>query len=307
MPPVVLSTELPNLTRWRRGKVRDLYEYGEHLLFIATDRISVFDVVLPTGIPGKGTVLTQLSAYWFRRFDRVIPNHMITADFAEFPADLQAERAQLAGRTMLVRKSTPLSVECVVRGYLAGSGWKEYQRSGSVCGIPLPPGLVESAQLPEPIFTPTTKAEVGTGHDEPLTFDEAAAVLGDRALAERVRNTSLEIYRIAAEHAAEHGLILCDTKFEFGVEQGELVWIDEALTPDSSRYWLEADYAPGRPVTNFDKQFVRDYTETQHWDKTPPGPELPDDVVARTREKYLQAYEQITGEPFAKVEVAVHG
>ena len=303
--PVVLETQLPALDLWRRGKVRDVYHYGEDLLFIATDRISVFDVVLPTGIPEKGAILTQLSAYWFHRFADVMPHHMRTADIRDFPLDLQLEWAQVADRSMLVRKTEPLDVECVVRGYLAGSGWKEYQRSQTVCGIPLPAGLIESAQLPQPIFTPTTKAD--EGHDMPLTFDEAAALLGDRGLAEQVRERSLDIYHAAADHVAETGLILADTKFEFGLDAGELVWIDEALTPDSSRYWLASDYQPGRAQVNFDKQTVRDFTETLQWDKTPPGPELPDAVVEQCHSEYLRVYAQITGEPFARTEAAVRG
>ncbi len=303
--PVILDTRLPGRELWRRGKVRDIYTYGDDLLFVATDRVSVYDVVLPTGIPDKGAILTQLSAYWFRYFAGEVRHHMITADFNEFPADLQGDRAQLADRSMLVRKSEPLPVECVVRGYLAGSGWTAYQQHQSICGVPLPRGLVEAAQLPEPIFTPTTKAD--TGHDEPLTFEEAAALLGDQALAARMRDLSLEIYRAAADHVAQNGLILSDTKFEFGVENGDLVWIDEALTPDSSRYWLSAEYEPGRPQRNFDKQSMRDYAAALDWDKTPPGPELPPEVVQASHRQYVQAYEQITGEPFARTEAVLHG
>lgn len=301
--PVVMETHLPGLKLWRRGKVRDVYAFGDELLFIATDRVSVFDVVLPTGIPQKGAILTQLSAYWFRHFDGLVRHHMRTADFHEFPDALRGERAQLAGRSMLVRKTEPLPVECVVRGYLAGSGWREYQRTQSVCGVRLPAGLVESAQLPEPIFTPATKAE--SGHDENISFTEMRTRLGDADLAARLRDLSLEIYRRAADHVAGNGLILCDTKFEFGLDGDEIVWIDEVLTPDSSRYWLRAEYAPGKPQVNFDKQSIRDYTESLGWDKTPPGPELPAEVVEACQRQYLQAYEQITGEPFARTEAAL--
>jgi phosphoribosylaminoimidazole-succinocarboxamide synthase len=288
----LLETRIPERPLWRRGKVRDVYDLGDHLLIVATDRISAFDVVLPSGIPGKGVVLTQLSLFWFRFLRDVVPHHVVSADVAEYPADLQRHRDQLEGRSMLVRKTDPLPVECVVRGYLSGSGWKDYRATGSVCGIPLPPGLTESARLEPALFTPSTKAE--TGHDENISFAQVAQTLGPERAAE-VRDVSLEIYRRASAHAEERGIILADTKFEFGVRDGRLVWIDEALTPDSSRFWPRADYAPGRGQASFDKQYVRDYLESLAWDKRPPGPALPAEVVQRTRDKYREAYARLTG------------
>jgi phosphoribosylaminoimidazole-succinocarboxamide synthase len=288
----LLETRLPGQTLWRRGKVRDVYNLGERLLIVATDRISAFDVVLPVGIPAKGIVLTQLSLFWFRLLGEVVPHHVVSADLADYPADLRRHRDQLEGRSMIVDKTDPLPVECVVRGYLAGSGWKDYRTTGSVCGIPLPPGLQESQRLDPPLFTPSTKAEAG--HDENIAFAQVEATLGPPRAAE-VRDVSLEIYRRARAHAEERGIILADTKFEFGVRDGHLVWIDEALTPDSSRFWPRDGYAPGRGQPSFDKQYVRDYLETLAWDKSPPGPALPDEVVERTRDKYLDAYARLTG------------
>jgi len=288
----LLEIRIPGLRVWRRGKVRDVYDLGDQLLIVATDRLSAFDVVLPTGIPDKGRVLTQLSLFWFRLLADVVPNHVLTADVSRFPPELREFEPQLVGRSMLVRKTEPLPVECVVRGYIAGSGWKDYRATGAVCGIPLPAGLRESDRLEPPILTPSTKAEVG--HDENIAFARVEALLGADRAAE-ARRVSLSIYERARAHAEGRGIILADTKFEFGLREGGLVWIDEALTPDSSRFWPREGYAPGRPQPSFDKQYVRDYLEGLAWDKRPPGPVLPADVVARTREKYLEAYARITG------------
>ena len=289
----LLETNLPGLPPWKKGKVRDVYDLGDRLLLVATDRLSAFDVVLPTGIPGKGILLTQMSLFWFRLLADVVPHHVVTADVDEYPAELRAFRDQLEGRSMIVLKTDVLPVECVVRGYLVGSGWKDYKATGSVCGIALPTGLVESDQLEPPIFTPATKAD--TGHDENISFEAMAATVGAER-ADEARRVSLEIYSRARVHAEARGIILADTKFEFGVRDGRLVWIDEALTPDSSRFWPKQGYAPGRSQPSFDKQFVRDYLETLRWDKGPPGPELPPEVVARTVEKYVEAYERLRGE-----------
>jgi phosphoribosylaminoimidazole-succinocarboxamide synthase len=290
MNAIVWETNLPGIHFLHRGKVRDLYEVGDWLLIVATDRLSAFDVVLPTPIPDKGRVLTQLSLFWFDLLRDVIPNHVITA--ANFPAELAAYHAQLEGRAMLCRRARPLPIECVVRGYLSGSGWKDYSATGKLCGIALPAGLQESERLPEAIFTPSTKAVAG--HDENISFEEAVSRIG-AALAERVRAVSLEIYNRAAAYAEPRGIILADTKFEFGLVGDELIWIDEALTPDSSRFWPADGYQPGRAQPSFDKQYVRDYLERIGWNKQPPGPELPPEVVAATREKYREAYRQLTG------------
>jgi phosphoribosylaminoimidazole-succinocarboxamide synthase len=290
-PPPLLETRLPGHTLWRRGKVRDVYDLGDHLLIVATDRLSAFDVVLPTGIPGKGSVLTQLSLFWFRLLEDLVPHHVVASDVDDYPEALRPHRDQLEGRSMLVVKTDPLPVECVVRGYLAGSGWKDYRAAGSVCGIALPPGLQESARLEPALFTPSTKAE--TGHDENIGFPEVETLVG-RERAALLRDVSLRIYARAAAHAEERGIILADTKFEFGVKDGRLVWIDEALTPDSSRFWPRSGYAVGRGQPSFDKQYVRDYLETLSWNKQPPGPSLPADVVERTRAKYLEAYARLT-------------
>ena len=289
----LLQTNLPGVPLWRRGKVRDVYDLGDRLLVVATDRLSAFDVVLPTGIPGKGVVLTQLSLFWFSLLRDVIENHVITADVGEYDAPLRAHRDQLEGRSMIVVKTQVLPVECVVRGYLVGSGWKDYKATGAVCGIALPPGLRESDRLEPPLFTPATKAE--TGHDENIPFETMEATVGRERAAE-ARRVSLEIYSRARAHAEARGIILADTKFEFGVRDGRLIWIDEALTPDSSRFWPRDAYAPGRSQPSFDKQFVRDYLETLSWDKQPPGPGLPADVVARTVEKYEEAFERLRGD-----------
>jgi phosphoribosylaminoimidazole-succinocarboxamide synthase len=287
----LLETRIPSLPLWRRGKVRDVYDLGDRLLIVATDRLSAFDVVLPTGIPGKGVVLTQLSLFWFRLLDNVAANHVLTADVEAYGEELAPYRSQLQGRSMLVVKTEPLPVECVVRGYLSGSGWKDYRSTGAVCGIRLPPGLRESERLDPPLFTPATKAE--TGHDENISFATMEATIG-AARAEEARKTSLALYLRACAHAEARGIVLADTKFEFGVHNVALVWIDEALTPDSSRFWPKDRYAPGRGQPSFDKQFVRDYLESSGWDKRPPGPQLPLEVVARTRDSYLEAYKRLT-------------
>jgi phosphoribosylaminoimidazole-succinocarboxamide synthase len=287
---VVRETQFAGISPAARGKVRDIYDLGDELLIVATDRLSAFDVILPTPIPDKGRVLTQLSLFWFELLRDVIPNHVLNA--AEFPPPFDAHREELAGRSMLVRKTQSLPIECVVRGYVSGSGWKDYQATGKICGIALPAGLRESERLPEPIFTPATKA--ATGHDENISFERAASLVG-KERGWQVRAVSLEIYRRAAEYAEPRGILLADTKFEFGMLNDELIWIDEALTPDSSRFWPAAQYRPGGPQPSFDKQFVRDYLESIHWPKTPPGPELPEEVVAATRAKYREAYRILTG------------
>jgi phosphoribosylaminoimidazole-succinocarboxamide synthase len=287
---VIQETNFPGIAPLARGKVRDIYDLGDRLLIVATDRLSAFDVVMPTPIPDKGRVLTQLSLFWFGLLKDVLPNHVLSA--TEFPAPFDQFQDELSGRSMVVRKTTPLPIECVARGYLSGSGWKEYQATGTVCGIALPAGLRESDKLPEAIFTPATKA--ATGHDENIPFARAAEILG-KDLAEKVRDTTLKIYRRAAAYAEPRGILLADTKFEFGLLNGEMIWIDEALTPDSSRFWPAAEYQPGGPQPSFDKQFVRDYLERIRWPKTPPGPTLSPDVVAATRAKYREAYRILVG------------
>ncbi len=290
MTPVISETNFPGLKLRGRGKVRDIYELGDKLLIVATDRLSAFDVVLPTPIPDKGKVLTQISLFWFDKLAGIIPNHVIAAK--DFSGELAQYAASLNGRAMLVRKTEPAPIECVVRGYISGSGWKDYQKTGAICGIPLPAGLRESDKLPEPIFTPSTKAT--TGHDENISFDETVARVG-RPLAEKLRDVSLTIYQRASEHAAERGIIIADTKFEFGLIGSELIWIDEALTPDSSRFWPADQYVPGKTQPSFDKQFVRDYLEKIGWNKQPPAPALPADVVTATQSKYRDAYQCVTG------------
>jgi phosphoribosylaminoimidazole-succinocarboxamide synthase len=289
------SVELPGIQKLRSGKVREVFDLGKTLLFVVTDRISAFDVILPDPIPYKGAVLNQISAFWFKRFDW-IENHVVTADFEQFPNELQQLRQLLVGRSMIVKKTKPLPVECVVRGYLAGSGWKEYQESQSVCGIKLPAGLKLASQLPEPIFTPATKAE--EGHDENIDMKLCAEILGEE-LANRVKALSLEIYSRGRDHAVQRGIIVADTKFEFGTVDGDLLLIDECLTPDSSRFWPMDEYAVGQSPPSFDKQFVRDYLETLDWDKTPPAPRLPKDVIERTSAKYLEAFRRLTGSEIA--------
>jgi phosphoribosylaminoimidazole-succinocarboxamide synthase len=291
--PPLLETKLPGIKLWKRGKVRDVYDLGDRLLVVATDRLSAFDVVLPSGIPGKGVLLTQMSLFWFELLKDVVPHHVVTADVSEYPAELRAFRDQLEGRSMLVQKTDVLPIECVVRGYIVGSGWKDYKKTGAICGIALPAGLSESDRLEPPIFTPATKAE--TGHDENISYETMVETVGQERAAE-ARRVSLEIYERARAHAEARGIIVADTKFEFGIRDGRLIWIDEALTPDSSRFWPRDAYAPGRSQPSFDKQFVRDYLETLDWDKQPPGPELPPQVVARTVEKYVEAFERLRGE-----------
>src|SRR4026208_821349 len=289
------SIDLPGIKKLRSGKVRGVFGLGESWLFVVTDRISAFDVILPDPIPNKGAVLNQISAFWFKRFDDIW-NHFVTATFDEFPKELQPFREQLAGRSMIVKKTKPLPVECVVRGYLAGSGWKEYQESQSVCGIKLPPGLKQASQLPEPIFTPATKAE--KGHDENIDMKRCAQILGDE-IANRVNKLSLEIYSRGREPAARKGIIVADTKFEFGTVDGELLLIDECLTPDSSRFWPKDEYVVGQSPPSFDKQFVRDYLETLDWNKTPPAPRLPKEIIEKTSAKYLEAFRRLTGSDLA--------
>ena len=290
----VHTTSLSGYPLFRRGKVRDVYDLGDRLLMVASDRISAFDVVMAEPIPEKGALLTQIAAYWFEQLAHIVPNHVISLDVDTLDNCTADEKQMLHGRSMIVRKTSPLPVECVVRGYLSGSGWKEYQASHTVCGIALPAGYVESSKLAEPIFTPATKAE--EGHDENISFDVAAKILGDD-VANAVRDYSIALYNAASELVASKGLILADTKFEFGIDDsGEIILIDEALTPDSSRYWLTESYAPGTAQMNFDKQMLRDWLETTSWDKTPPPPTLPEDVVQGTRTKYIEAYERITGQ-----------
>jgi phosphoribosylaminoimidazole-succinocarboxamide synthase len=292
----LLHLDVPGLKKLRSGKVREIFDLGERLLFVATDRISAFDCIMPNGIPRKGEVLTQISYFWFDQTQSFQPNHLISRPSDPLPANLQAFAQQLTGRSMIVKKAKPLAIECVVRGYLAGSGWKEYRSNQTVCGIKLPPGLKESSELPEPIFTPATKAE--TGHDENISFDQAAGIVG-RDTADLVRAASLRIYNTARDYARKRGIIIADTKFEFGLLDGRLILIDEVLTPDSSRFWPADQYQPGTSQPSFDKQFVRDYLETLDWNKTPPAPALPEEVVARTQAKYLEAYERLTGRKLA--------
>jgi phosphoribosylaminoimidazole-succinocarboxamide synthase len=293
MSGAVLQTRVNDLPV-RRGKVRDIYDLGRHLLMVSTDRISAFDWILPTGIPDKGRVLTQTSAFWFDRMKE--PHHLVTTDVGAMDLPRNVDLAPLVGRSMLVRKTEVVPIECVVRGYLSGSGWKEYRQQGSVCGIPLPAGLKESDKLPEPIFTPATKEE--SGHDINISFDRMIDVVG-REVAEELRRRSLGVYERGAEFARSRGIIIADTKFEWGRVEGEIILIDEVLTPDSSRFWPQDQYAPGGPQPSFDKQYVRDWLETTGWDKNSPPPELPADVVARTRDKYIQAYERLSGLTFA--------
>ena len=288
----LLHVDLPGVKKLKSGKVRDIYDLGDRLLFVATDRISAFDCIMPNGIPRKGEVLTQISYFWFAQMESFQPNHLLSRAGERLPDALQRFEGQLFGRSMLVKKAQPLAIECVVRGYLAGSGWKEYRASQTVCGIKLPAGLRESSELPEPIFTPATKAE--TGHDENISFEHAAGIVG-ADLAERVRAASLRIYNTARDYARQRGIIIADTKFEFGLLDGNVILIDEVLTPDSSRFWPADQYQPGKSQPSFDKQFVRDYLETLDWNKTPPAPALPPDVVAKTQAKYLEAYERLTG------------
>jgi phosphoribosylaminoimidazole-succinocarboxamide synthase len=289
---VLMQTELPGVKFHARGKVRDIYDLGDALLFIATDRLSAFDVVLPTPIPDKGKVLTQMSRFWFDFFGDVVPNHVISLSVDDYPEQVQQFRDQLEGRSMMVKRARVFPIECVVRGYLTGSGWKDYKKSGKVCGITLPTDMTESEQLSEPIFTPATKA--ATGHDENISEAQAADIIGVDTVKE-LRDLSMEIYNRAAAFAAEKGIIICDTKFEFGVIDGRISIVDEMLTPDSSRFWPASEYEPGKPQPSFDKQFVRNYLEQIEWGKQPPAPELPTDVVAGTSAKYAEAFRRLTG------------
>ena len=290
---VILETEFSDLTLYARGKVRDLYSFGESLLLVATDRISAFDHVLGSGIPGKGKILTHLSLFWFDFLKDIVPNHLITANVSEYPSELRQYKEELDGRSMLVKRAQMFPVECVVRGYLSGSGWKDYLATGAICGIPLPSGLRESDKLPEPIFTPATKSQEGE-HDVNISFDEMAARVGTQT-ADRLRNLSLAVYNKASAYAEQRGLILADTKFEFGMYAEGIILADEVLTPDSSRYWPMDAYQPGQQQASFDKQYVRDYLESIRWNKQAPAPALPDDVVARTQQKYLEAFRLLTG------------
>jgi len=296
MKPTVVQTELPELTLFQRGKVRDIYDLDDALLMVATDRISAFDVIMPTPIPDKGAVLTQISLFWFDVMSPLVANHVLTNDVSAYPEVCRPYAESLEGRSMLVKKTRPLPIECVVRGYLSGSGWNAYRESSSVCGIRLPDGLQESDRLPEPIFTPSTKAELGE-HDVNIDFQEAADTIGSD-LATQVRDLSLEIYARGSRLADDRGIIIADTKFEFGMDGDTLVLIDEVLTPDSSRFWPKDTYRPGGPQKSYDKQYLRDYLLSLDWDKTPPGPELPQTVVDNTRQKYIEAFEQLTQTDF---------
>ena len=289
---IILETKLDGIERFSQGKVRDVYRIGDRLLIVATDRISAFDSVLPTGIPDKGRVLTQISVFWFDFLRGVTPTHLLSANVDEYPAELRRFRNQLEGRSMLVKRAEMVPIECVARGYLSGSGWKEYQASGMVCGIPLPKGLRESDRLPEPIFTPATKAQ--TGHDENVSFERMASIVGSD-VSKQLRDLTLDIYTKAARYAESRGIIIADTKFEFGFIDGTLVLGDEVLTPDSSRFWPQDEYQPGRAQNSYDKQFVRDYLESIHWNKQPPAPALPAEVARKTSEKYREAYRLLTG------------
>ncbi len=297
MSKPVMQTDFADLKLLQRGKVRDMYDLGDQLLMVATDRLSAFDVVMPDPIPDKGKVLTQISLFWFEVMQPIISNHLISADVDQYPDPCRAYADTLRGRSMLIKKTQPLAIECVVRGYISGSGWKSYRQSGTVCGIQLPKGLRESDPLPEPIFTPSTKADQGA-HDENIDFDQAADIVG-RSLAEKVREISLSIYKKGAELAAEKGIIIADTKFEFGLDGEDLILIDEVLTPDSSRFWPRATYAPGGAQKSYDKQYVRDYLLSINYDKTPPGPPLPADIIDATREKYIEALRQLAGNAYA--------
>ena len=296
MKTPVVQTEFPELTLFQRGKVRDIYDLGDALLMVATDRISAFDVIMPTPIPDKGAVLTQISLFWFDVMSPLVANHVLTSDVSAYPEACRPYAESLEGRSMLVKKTRPLPIECVVRGYISGSGWNAYRESGSVCGIRLAEGLQESDRLPEPIFTPSTKAELGE-HDVNIDFQEAANTIGTE-LATRVRDLSLEIYARGSRLADERGIIIADTKFEFGMDGDDLVLIDEVLTPDSSRFWPKDTYRPGGPQKSYDKQYLRDYLLSLDWDKTPPGPELPQPVVDNTRQKYIEAFEGLTQTTF---------
>ena len=292
---VVSATEFKTLTLKGRGKVRDIYDLGDRLLIVATDRISAFDVVMPNPIPDKGRILTQLSKFWFDLTKEIVPNHVFSTEVKDYPKDCQPYQETLRNRSMLVVKTEVLPVECVVRGYLSGSGWEEYKKTGEVCDIPLPKGLLESSKLEKPIFTPATKAEMGL-HDENISFEKVEKIVR-KELAQRLRNLSIAIYEKARDIAEKRGIIIADTKMEFGLKDGKLILVDELLTPDSSRFWPKDTYRPGRPQKSFDKQFLRDYLLSIRWDKNPPAPELPEEIVHKTREKYIEAYERLVGKP----------
>ena len=294
----ISKTEFKSLTLKGRGKVSDMYDLGEYLLIVATDRISAFDVVMPNPIPDKGRVLTQLSKFWFDLTGGIVTNHIISTEAADFPDVCRPYQEMLKGRSMLVVKADPFPVECVVRGYLSGSGWEEYQKKGEVCGIPLPSGLVESSRLEEPIFTPSTKAEMGL-HDENITFEKMQKIVG-KEMAERLKTVSLSVYKKARDFAETRGILIADTKMELGMKDGKLFLIDELLTPDSSRFWPKDGYLPGGTQKSFDKQFLRDYLLSIKWNKTPPAPELPEEIIRKTREKYIEAYERIVGKPLVR-------
>jgi phosphoribosylaminoimidazole-succinocarboxamide synthase len=293
MPSAIYETQLETLKKVKQGKVRDIYDLDDYLLMVATDRLSAFDVIMPDPIPDKGKILTQLSIFWFNLMSEIVPHHLVEHDVAQFPSECQPYRDILADRSMLVKKVEPLPIECVVRGYISGSGWKSYQKNGTVCGIALPKGLRESERLPEALFTPSTKEEVGL-HDINISFEEAANRVGNE-IAAKVRDLSLEIYQKGVNVAAEKGIIIADTKFEFGMLDGEIVLIDEVLTPDSSRFWPQSDYTPGGAQPSYDKQFVRDYLISIHFNKQPPGPRLPETVIRQTREKYVEVLKLLTG------------
>ena len=292
MDDALIMTSLPGVPLYARGKVRDVYDLGDRLLIIATDRISAFDCIMPNGIPGKGKILTEMSLFWFDLVRDIVPNHLITARVDEYPEQLRAHREQLEGRSMIVLKAERIDIECVVRRYLSGSGWKEYRRNGTICGIPISPGLVESERLPRSIFTPSTKAD--SGHDENIGFETVAGMIGEELAAE-IRDLSLTVYEKARAYAETRGIIIADTKFEFGRVEDRTILIDEILSPDSSRFWPRSAYRPGAPQPSFDKQFVRDYLETLDWDKTPPAPSLPEEIVRKTLEKYREARNLLLG------------
>ena len=293
MKRAIQQTEFPDLKLVKRGKVRDIYDLGDYLLIVSTDRISAFDVIMDDPIPDKGKILNQMSVFWFNLLSSIVKNHLISWMPDEYPNQCAPYKRELEGRSMLVKKTEPLKIECIVRGYLAGSGWKEYQKKGSICDIELPSALREADRLPEPIFTPSTKAEEGM-HDENISFEEAKKIVGDE-VAEKVKELSIKIYEIARDLAEKRGIIIADTKFEFGIYDNEIILIDEVLTPDSSRFWPAEEYEPGRPQKSFDKQFLRDYLESIGWKKTPPAPKLPDEIIEKTRQRYLEAFRRITG------------
>ncbi|MCD6526279.1 MAG: phosphoribosylaminoimidazolesuccinocarboxamide synthase [Desulfuromonas sp.] len=299
MTPIVMQSNCPDLKLVNQGKVRDIYDVGEYLLLVASDRISAFDVIMNVGIPQKGYVLTEISKFWFEQMTNIIPNHIVSTNVDDFPVETHKYRDQLEGRSMLVKKAQPLPVECIVRGYISGSGWKEYQQTGAICGIPLPAGLKESDKLPEVIFTPSTKAELGE-HDENIPFSKVEELCGAE-LAAQVRDVTIAIYERARELADTKGIIIADTKFEFGIFEDQLIWIDEALTPDSSRFWPKDQYKPGGAQPSFDKQFLRDYLETLDWGKTAPAPDLPQEIVEKTGEKYMEALNLLTKPTTLKV------